>query len=206
MEVPNEAMMMIGEVIQEQGGNMNDDDLLTLLDSAKIPKFPVETEDGQYKPKMEINETLDGAEISLVPEDLSGTYDYIADTKSMASSASEELQNAQQNAMEMLTGNPVVLQLLQAEGVQPSIKELLVSTLEGAGLRDAERFFPSNQGQIAAPGVPQPGGIPASVEQGGGLPADLTATLAAGDPSAMAQSAGLPQQGGIPGGVQPGLQ
>jgi hypothetical protein len=157
MEITTEGMQMIGDIIEQTGGNIRDEDIFALTDAAKIPKYPVEDGKGAVKPKMRINDTNDGAELSIVPEDLSGTYDYIPDTKSMAAGASEEMLAAQNNALTTLTSNPVVLQLLQLEGVTPNIKEMLISVFEGAGLRDAERFFTTNQPQPqgAIAGVPQ---------------------------------------------------
>lgn len=217
LEVPTEAMEAIGQIVEAQEGNLSDDDIFAMMDSAKMPKYPVyENPDEQdptkieAKPKMRINETNDGAELSLVPEDLEGTYDYIPDTKSMAAGADQEMQEGVARAIDRLIANPVMVQLLAAQGVTPQVKELLVAELEGGGLKDAERFFQTQQpvqpqpGQV--PGVPAEGGGSQPPVQTGGIPQDLASIIAAGDPSAVAQSPGLPQPGQVPGGVQPGVQ
>jgi len=213
MELTEEGMILIGDIIQQQGGNMSDEDLMQLTESAKVPRHPVYTnpneedpEKIEAQPKMRINETNDGAELSIVPEDLDGAYDYIADTKSMSAGASEEMIQAQQNALTVLTGNPTVLQLLQGEGVTPNIKEMLISTFEGAGLRDAERFFTTVQPQGVLPQGASTGGGPQQPQQLGSIPAELEATIAAGDPSTMAGPSQVQGPAGIPGGVQPSIQ
>lgn len=206
MEVSEDAMQMIGEVVSTQGGNMSDDDIMSLVDAGKTPRHPVienPQEKDPYKlkvkAKMTVNEMGDGAEVIMIPDDLNGNYDYVADVKSMSSGADVELQNSMQKAIDRLTTNPTVLQLLAQEGVQPLIKELLVSELEGTGLKDAERFFQQAQAQ---PGT-TPGGIPQQPIPTGGIPADLAATLGAGANPSTAQPQGLPIPGQVPGGVQP---
>jgi hypothetical protein len=178
MEVPTESMQEIAELVQ---GNpdISDNDLSNMYTSAEVPKFPVLTNPGvknpemqEYKAKMEIAETGDAAEVSLLPEDLEGTYDYVPDVKSMAMGAEQEQAQAIQKAIELLTSNPTVLQLMQAEGYKPKIKELLEETLEVVGLRDASRFFDSTGNGLmpgATPGMGEQGlpGIPNALPQGG---------------------------------------
>ena len=209
MDVPIEAMDTIGQVIADQGGNVSDDDIQALLTSGQTPKYPIienpkETNPQKLiiKPKMRINDMNDGAEISLVPKDVEGTFDYIADVRSMSTGADAELQQARQKAIELVITNPSVIQLLQAQQIQPEIQELLVDSLEDVGLKDAQRYFSKIK---TLPGAIPGGGTPPTLPAGG-LPPDLEATLAAGAPGAMAGPQGFPQQGGIPGGVQPGLQ
>jgi len=208
MELSDEAMQMIGQTIEAQAGNLSDEDIMQMIEAGKTPRYPViENPDEkdpyklQVKPKMRMNDMGDGAEVSIVPEDLNGTFDYIPDVKSMASGADVELQNSMQRAIDRLTTNPTVLQLLQQEGVQPQIKELLISELEGTGLKDAERFFQQSQPQIQ-PGAPQGGGLEQNL-QVGGIPADLASTLTAGANPAAAGPQGLPNSGQIPGGPGP---
>lgn len=150
MEVPAEAMQAIGDIVTQQGGNMSDDDLMGLIEAGKMPKYPVITnpeeknpEKLEYKAKMEVNDMGDGAEISLVPEDLEGNYDYIPDVRSMSTGANDQLMQGRQKAVELITSNPTILTLLQQENVKPNIKELMVSLLEDMGLKDSERFFTS---------------------------------------------------------------
>jgi len=206
MEVTEDSMNMIGEIVQAEGGNMSDDDIMSLYEAGKVPKYPVfdnpdeqDPEKLTYRPKMRMNDMGDGASLSLTPSDLNGTFNYIPDVKSMASGADIELQNARQQALDTLLTNPTVLQLLQLEGVQPQIKEILISVFEDTGLKDAERFFTQNQ---AIPGAPAGGG-PQQDLQTGGIPAELAATLGAGaNPTATGPSQ-LPQPGQVPGGAGP---
>lgn len=210
MEVTPEGMQMLGDVIQQQEGNVSDDDLMQLYESAKTPKYPVfknpqekNPEKLEYKAKMTVNDMGDGAELSLIPEDLDGSYDYIADVQSMQSGASEELRKAQQEAIVSLTTNPVVLQLLQSQGVTPQIKELLIDSFNQSGLKDAEKYF---QAQQPAAGIQTPNGLAGGnglsqpVPQQG-IPGEALAPAPAGLSAAMAG----PQPAGIPGNVQPGI-
>lgn len=147
MTVPSEGMTQISDIIHQMDGNITDSELGALHNAASIPKFPVvdnptekDASKLQLRPKMTVNDMGDGAEVSLLPEDLEGSYDYIPDVKSMASGAYSDMIQARQEAIEKIT-NPQIVQMLMQEGVKPNIKELLVSSLEDAGLRDADRFF-----------------------------------------------------------------
>jgi hypothetical protein len=207
MEVSTEATDLITDIINNTRGNLSDEDLMQMVEAGKTPKFPVvenpdEKDPANYhiKPKMRMNDMGDGAQVSIVPDDLNGTFNYIPDVKSMASGADVEMQQARQKALETLTSNPTVLQLLQVEGVQPQIKEILVSVLEDTGLKDAERFFQQSQ---TSPGLTQGGGSALPL-QAGGVPPDFAAALAQGAIPPTAQPQGLPQSGQVPGGVQPG--
>ena len=204
MEVSEEAMQYIGDIIAGQGGNVSDDDIMSLVEAGKTPKFPViENPDEKdpykisVKPKMKMNEMGDGAQLSIVAQDLSGTFNYIPDVRSMAAGADTELQQARQNALTTLISNPIVIQSLQAEGVQPNIKELLISIFEGAGLSDAEKYFQSGQAQ---PGLTSGGG-PQQPLQAGGVPADISSVIASGANPTTTQPQGLPQPGQIPGSI-----
>lgn len=191
MEVTPEAMQTVGDIISQQEGNVSDGDLNQLIDSAKTPKFPIfenpkekDPEKLKFHPKMKVNDMGDGAELSIIPDDFDGVYDYIPDTTSMQSGASDQMMEGQNKALETLTSNPLVLQLLQAEGVKPQIKDLLISIFDNSGLSDAERYFTTSdqsQGippQGAAQGgnglvqpVQQPGvSVPATAQTAGGLP------------------------------------
>lgn len=200
MELTSEAMQSIGDVIESQGGNVSDGDMMALMEAGKTPKYPVFDNPNEknpskltYKPKMKVNDMGDGAEISLVPEDLEGNYDYVADVKSMATGADVELQQARLKAINDLTQNPVVLQLLQQEGIKPQIKELLVASLEDVGLKDAERFFQKiDEQQIAATGVPQQGNGSAQDLAIGGLPTGAPASPQGAFPPQAPISNGLP--------------
>jgi len=139
MEVPDDAMAEIAGIVTNQGGNMSPDDIQQLYDAGKVPKYPVKEGEG-FKKKMEINEAGDGAEISLVPEDLDGYYDYIPSMQSMALGAGEAMMAAQQMAVDDMK-DPTILKLLEMEGIRPSIKDLLIDKYNGAGLSDSEKYF-----------------------------------------------------------------
>jgi len=201
MEVSVESMQTIGDIIQSQGGNVSDEDMLQMMEAGQTPKYPIfEDEDVEnpeelsYKPKMKINDTNDGAELSVVPEDLNGNYDYIADVRSMSSGADKDMQGGIQAAIETIL-NPQVMQMLMQEGIQPKIKDLLVANLESKGLTDAERFFPTMQPQqqpeIApgAPLVPEPD-----------MPQDPSAM---NNPQGMPPMSQQPQVGGLQTTQQP---
>jgi hypothetical protein len=205
MTVTPENMQMVGDIISAQEGNMNDGDINQLYEAAKTPKFPVfdnpkekDPTKLKYKTKLVMNDMGDGGEMSLLPEDLEGTYDYVPDVVSMQSGSSDQLQRATTEAVSLLTTNPVVLQLLQSQGVQPQIKDLLISVFDQAGLHDAERFFQTSQPpQIGVGGGNGPLGAIPQPPVPGAPPTPLTQ----GQPAAMAGPPQVPQPGGIPTGV-----
>jgi len=175
MEVTPEAMEEISAIIESSGGDMTDGDLNELLEAAKTPKFPIEDEDGGYKPKMKVSENGNVADIVIVPEDMSGFFDYVPDVKSMALGAGEELSLARQRAMQSFT-SPVILETLAQEGWRPKFKEIISSDLESSGLSGAERFFEKieggmnvqpQQGGAIARGVSASGGSPQTPQVGG---------------------------------------
>ena len=180
-----ESAQVIADIVQ-QNPNITPGDLDSMIESAKMPKYPVvmnpnekNPDNYQIKPKMRVNETGDVAEISMVPDDMNGTYDYIPDVKSMAVGAEQELMQGRQNAVNTLLASPTspfMIQLLQGEGFRPKVKELLSATFEDLGLKDADRFFEKIQNV-----QPQPGQVP-------GQP---------GQPTNDQPQAGAPQMGGV---------
>ena len=202
VEAPEDVMRAISDIIEERGGDMTDADVQQLIEAGSLPKFPIidnpeekNPDNYQIRPKMEVDENGNEANLVLVPEDLEGYYDYVADVKSMTSTFAEDQMLSQQRTLQLLTTNPVVLQLLNAEGYKPNIKELLVKNIESGGDSDGERYFTKIE-ETAQPGaaptgnMEQPGlpGVPATPPQG--IPGEQ-----------MAGSANLP----IPGGVLPSL-
>lgn len=201
MVVEPEAMAMIGDIINSQEGNMSDQDIEMLYETAKTPKFPVyknknekNPEKMEVKPKLRMNDMGDGGEVSIEQEDMDGIYDYIPDVVSMQSGASDQLLKAQTSALSMLTTNPTVLQLLQSQGVQPQIKDLLISVFNQAGLKDAERYFENQPTQ--APTIGGNGPIGPLPQQG--IPEPTTSPFTQGQPAGMAGPHQVPVTGGVP--------
>lgn len=128
---------------------------------------------------MRISDTGDVADISVVPEDVEGLDDYIPDVKSMSSSYIDEMIQARQQAISLVTGNQMVQTMLAQDGYKVNIKDLIVDQLDNTGMRDAGRYFeklsiqpqqnggpnPTNPTQE---GAPMPGG-PVQNSQVGGL-------------------------------------
>lgn len=203
-EVPDEAMQEIGDIIELQGGEVSDGDLNEMIEAAKIPKFPIETKDG-YKPKMSVDDAGNVAELSVVPEDLNGYFDYIPDVKSMALGAGEELSLARQRAMQSFT-SPVILETLAAEGWRPKFKEIISADLESSGLNGAERFFskiegvPNVEGQTPGQAVPPGGAVARGASASAGSPGS---SQVGGVPelSAATSPTGTNQQVGQPSGL-----
>lgn len=147
MEVSPENMSQIADIVS-MSPDITDVEMMGLMDAGKTPLHPVienpkekDPEKLIVKPKMRLSDMGDVAEVSILPSDLEGTFDYIPDVKSMGLSATEELMQARQKAIEMFTSNPTVLTLLQQEGYRPKLKEILSANFEDFGLNDSERFF-----------------------------------------------------------------
>lgn len=199
LELPPESAQMIADVIQ-MTPDMTDEEIQDLVDTASVPRHPVvmnpkEKDPSKYevKPKMRMMEDGQTAELSLVPEDLQGAYDYVPDVKSMSIGAGEELAYARQQAIQLFTSNPTVIQLLAEDGHRPNVKELITSTLEGLGLKDAQRFIskietqsPSGQMGGVAPNSPVGGlqGVP-QANTGGGIPQQMGGPSLGGDLGAV---------------------
>lgn len=202
MELSDSSAMTIKQIVDMQDGQVDDNKLKQMIEAGMTPKYPVienpeekDTTKLTYKAKMEVNEMGDSASISMTPDDLNGVYDYVPDVKSMAAGADAELSNARQQAINLLTSNPSVLQLLAQEGFRPNVKEIFTETLEDSGLRDAERFFSQINTGAETPGST---GTPENMGQPG-LPNLSPAQTQAGQQ--MAQPSGLQGGPGIPTGL-----
>lgn len=202
-------MQMLGEMVK-QDPNLSDEDLGIYAEAAKEPLYPVvenpEEKDPTKlisKPKMRINEMGDSAELSIVPEDLEGSYDYIADVQSMATGAIQESQQLLEKLFTRMT-DPNVIQLLAAEQVRPNIKEMIIDSANAIGINDPEKYFSPIQPQPAAD--PTAGGASIVPTQGAGVIDPQAISGIQGDPQASlggvsqgfsAQPTGFPQQGGV---------
>ncbi len=144
MELPDESMTTIAQIISEYP-EISDDEIAQLMEAGKVPKYPVvadpDAKNISLKPKMVTSDMDDSAQLSIVPEDLEGKYDYIADVKSMSIGANESLKQALMQAVEMLVSNKMVVGQLRESGYTTNIRQLLTTTLEELGLTDADRFF-----------------------------------------------------------------
>lgn len=177
MVLDTPTTQMIADIVEQRGGDITDAELQQITNAGSMPKYPVvmnpdekDPEKIEIKPKMRIDDTGYEAEISIVPDDLNGTYDYVPDVRSMSSGADAELQDARREAAELLFNNNNVIQLLAAQGVQPNVKEILIENFEASGTKDASRYFTEtntpDQGNAQVPGTP-----PNMAEQGlPGLP------------------------------------
>ncbi len=159
-----ESAQMIGDTIMQMDGDVSDLQLQELSNAGSTPAYPVVENPGEtdpdkirIKPKMKIDDTGTEAEISLTPEDLQGTFDYIPDVKSMSSGADEEMNQARRDATDLLFNNQNVLQLLAQQGKIPNASEILIESFENAGTRDAERFFIDTGQQNQGAGQPTQG-------------------------------------------------
>lgn len=214
MYLPDESMKMVSDVVMQLSETENppsDMDIADMMEAGKLPKHPVienpEEKDLsklKIKPKMKINEMGDGAELYVVPEDLEGDFDYIADVKSTGLGADQELMMGRQRAIELVSTNQGVLQLLAGEGWKPKIKDLLVSNFEDQGLRDAEKFFEKiDNGQTGNTqnGTQEMGGLIPGITDPGlqGIPQTNTG---AGPIQQMAGPSGVPNPQAIPQGIQ----
>lgn len=193
MMLDNESTQTIADAIVAQNGDVNDLQMQELMNAGYSPKYPVvenpeEKDIGKLKikPKMTIDETGTEAELSMVPEDMNGTFNYIPDVKSMSAGADNEMQQARREATELLFNNQNVISLLQQEGKKPNATEILTEIFESSGTRDASRFF----SDITPQGVQQGSDPTAGTQPPMGQPGSPTGAASPIDPSQ--QMAGPP--------------
>jgi len=179
MEVPPEVDEQIALVIQENNGNVSDDDITQMREMGKIPKYPVEYTEGKgknkvtkVKPKMKVGEQGGEAQLSITPEDTQGAFDYVADVQSMGAGATEEMRQSNNMILETLA-NPAIQQGLAQQGDIIKWKDLLINNFETNGAKDAQRFFGQLPQQPIAPtglnvqGAGPTGSVPPSDPTGG---------------------------------------
>lgn len=190
-QVPDSAMQQIQQLIKQYPDSIQPDELQKVMDHVTIPSKAVaenpeaDVEDLILHKKLEIK-SHNEADLYITPKDMDGLHDYIPDVKSMATGAGIQQQNVIQNVINLAL-NPEVSQLLQTQGQQINIKDVLVKSFEQAGLPDAESLFQAinNGQQQQQPGMGQqpnqgqlppgqgPGGIPG--QGAGGLPPGVNA-------------------------------
>lgn len=150
-EVPQEAQEAI---------SMGDLDEMFAEGQASVsdftqPRYPV-GEGEEMRPKFQMDEFGETGNLVIVPEDLSGTYDYIPDVQSMALPDDAQL-TASKRMMLDLTLNPVTIQTLQQEGYKINYKALMEDFFEDLGFKDANKYFERAQNvQPEQPGGGEP--------------------------------------------------
>ena len=204
MTINPQNMQLLADIIQ-QDPNLSDEDLAVMVDAAQEPAHPVVENPEEknpaniiMKPKMRINDMHDSAELSVLPEDLEGTYDYVADVVSMSTGAIQEDKEALQNIYGIITA-PTTLSLLQQEGYTINAKELISDLASSISKNDPEKYFK----QIQPPAQPEQGAGAIENSPIGGLPAGALASAQGAFPGQATQPPGVPQQGGVqsPGGA-----
>lgn len=154
-------------------------------DIAMIPRYPVQGKETQM-PKFEMDETGEMGKLYLVPDDVSGNYDYIADVEPMQASSSIEEKKNVLEAISLLL-NPQVGQMLLAEGKKAKISELLVDLFDRNGLKGSEKYFETAEQSI------EQGGVGAGPEGGAFAVPQGAPGMGAG--GAVPQEQGIPQLG-----------
>ena len=168
MEILPEAMNEIQQIVQQYSEAnpeqpMPSEQLQQMYDAAKTPVNPVilnpeikNPANYEIKPKMSVSKKGDFAELSVVPEDVDGLYDYIPDVKSMSMGADAEYTEGMQRLFEAII-KPETTQQLAMEGWQVKFKDLFVNLFNQLGARDADQYFTTiKEPAQAAQGVAGP--------------------------------------------------
>ena len=123
-------------------------------------------------PKYMPDESGQGGNLIIEPNDLMGNYDYVPDIESMAAPNPQDLEQKIQSLLAMVM-NPTILQGLASEGKKPKYQEIITRAIEATNvIKDAESFFedlpkqplPAQAGMIG--GVNEQG----QINPGGGAP------------------------------------
>jgi len=154
MVVPDEAyMMLLAQGSTDTGAGV--------ANAKKIPKVAVNIgneKNPNFVPKLKMLPDQKSAELYIEPQDMEGTFDFVADVETMTNNADDMRKQARQAAISLIVSNPNVTALLQQEGFQPKFKELFVEWLEDMGFKDADKFFgPVGQNPIQHPNLPTNG-------------------------------------------------
>jgi len=104
-----------------------------------VDRFPVSTKEGGL-PKFTLEEGGDMGHLIIEPEDLSGTYDYIADIESMELPNQAEEVALTKQLLE-ITQNPQLAASLATDGFKLKSKELIEDIMEKSGIKDADKYF-----------------------------------------------------------------
>lgn len=159
-DMSEEAMAVLREQAEVLGMSLNEMQAEGIdITQMQSPRFPVRVGEGKEEkvvPKLRMDETGEGGELTVVPDDIKGTFDFSVDVESMSVGADEERRQARQTAVNLLVSNPNVLMMFQQEGIRPKFKDLFVTWLDDLGFKDAEKYFESAQGQTGPTGQPVP--------------------------------------------------
>lgn len=169
--------------MDKEGLSDTDQDMLgdeTLADSVTPqdlmkPLFPVKTENG-IEPKFSMEPGGQSGKMILLPEDLSGDYDYIPDVGSMGKNASDESIKAKGDFMSRVTGiDPTtgqptgIAQMMAQEGKKIKATDLLVDYAEDIGFVNADQYIENIQQEPMMEGGVDQNGQPIQVDGGGGV-------------------------------------
>jgi hypothetical protein len=159
------------------------------------PEFPVNM-GGDIKPKLEVDEMGEGANLYITPEDMVGVYDYIPNVEPMRVGASDEEKKNRMDALTLVL-NPSVQKMLQEQGKQVNIEELLLDVFDSSGLKGADKYFEDvQQGEQVGDQANQ-GGVGANSTGGASVAAQATGGME--NPGGMATQQGAPLVGGSQG-------
>lgn len=167
------------EVLEKELEYQIDNGQGTGIDMSELsePQYPINIgseDEPKYISKLEMDDDIKHTGILHVePEDLKGNFEFQINVESMQLTADEERKQARKAAIDTLSTNPNVHQMLAQEKVRPKFKELYVTWLEDAGFSDAERFFEDIEDEPAqdmpqpAQGAPAPSGaVPSGIPGG----------------------------------------
>jgi hypothetical protein len=174
MDLPDQSVKAMQGIIEDQSGNVSNSELGVMKEATSVPRYPVIMNPSEKNPenfdvraKMNMDDTGMLAELLITPDDMTGLYDYKPSVKSMSLDSNAQQTKSLNDAFMMMI-NPQVGILLQAEGVKPKIKELLVALLENGNYPNADKLFEDVPAQQPMqPGMPgQPQGMPPQAPQG----------------------------------------
>ena len=134
-------------------------DLTTMMS----PVFGVETPDGSV-PKFNLDESGEGGDLIIEPEDLTGNYDYIPEVRSMELPDPSRIQVLTQAVLAAADPQRVAIRAQQGEMLK--LTDLEVDLFEELGLKDADKYYQKLEGGVLSGTVG--GGTEAAF--GGGAP------------------------------------
>jgi hypothetical protein len=115
-------------------------------------------------PKYMPDESGQGGNLIIEPNDLMGNYDYIPDIESMSAPNPQDIEQKLTSLLTMIT-NPAILQGLASEGKKPKYEEIITRAIEATSVvKDAEALFEELPQQ-----QPMMGGVndPSQINAGG---------------------------------------